>query len=289
MIKVLIILAILPIFIKSLDTDSQIEDDEILECGNDFKCILKQMEFNLPNQEIVLNSTKIDLSDMVLYGIDIKYINFSYYPDENVVGDTIMVKLQLMAAYFNGTIKAPSLLILKTNAHAALHNLTIEIPLEFLKGSDDLMENVTLTKDAFYAHLDNITVTVKGGSAFILKPFIPLLTDMASNLINNNTGLYSLLNPILLKYSTQIFEQINVYLRSEVNSPEEIEIPITNKQKLLPIIQSPIIDFLRFALNDLVADPSNALNLNNLINRFMGQDPGLKLTALGKQSDLPFQ
>lgn len=284
MIKVLFLLAILPIFTTSNQYQKTKQSDESIECGNDFKCILKQMEISIPDQEVYLNSTKITISDMVLYGIDIRVLNFSYYPDENKIGDSIIFKLQIMNAYFNGSIKAPGLLILtKTKAHAVLDNFTLELPLEFIKGKDGLMENVTIIEDAFYAHLDNITVTLKGGSALILNGFMPLLSKVTMNLINNNTQLYSLLNPVVEKYGGDLFEMINSYIRSDVNSPEEIKIPITNAQILMPIIQSPIIDFLRFALNDLVADPSNPLNLNNLVNRFMGDDPGLKLTALGKQ------
>lgn len=281
--KVLILLAILPIITKCLDTKHPDQGDTSIECGKDIKCILKQMQFEIPDTKISLNGSTIYISDMVLYGIDIKYLNFSYYPDENKIGDSIMLKLQIMGANFNGSIKAPKLLILKTKAHASLTNLTIELPLEFIKGSDKLMENVTIIRDAFYSHLNYMNVTAKGGSALIFKPFIPLLTKTVSNLINNNTQLYSLLNPIVEKYGSELFEKINVYLRSEVNSPEEIEIPIKNPKTLMPIIKSPIIDFLRFALNDLVADPSNPLNFNNLIYRFMGTDPGLKLTSLGKE------
>ena len=198
--KVLILLAILPIITKCLDTEHPDQDDSSIECGKDIKCILKQTQFEIPDTEISLNKSTIYISNMVLYGIDIKYLNFSYYPDENKIGDSIMLKLQIMGANFNGSIKAPKLLILPTNAHASLNNLTIEIPLEFIKGSDKLMENVTIIRDAFYAHLDDMKVTVKGLSAAIFRPFIPLLTKTVSDLINNNTVLYSLLNPIVEKY-----------------------------------------------------------------------------------------
>ena len=101
--------------------------------------------------------------------------------------------------------------------------------------------------------------------------------------MNNETLLYSFINPLIEDLGSSLFAQINSYIRSEINDPEEINIPITNSNKLIPIIKSPVIDLLRYLLNDLVGDASNPLNLNNLINRFMGETALLKLTIIGEE------
>lgn len=277
-IELLFLLAFLPLHTKGLAREAT---NSSLECGNDFKCMLKQLEINIPDQVIDLNSTKIELLDMVLYGIDISYINFSYYPDETKIGDTIMIKVQINGTKFNGTLKAP--VFNKVKAVAAISNVTFNIPLEFIKGSDGFIENVTIIEDAFYAHIDNFTIKVSGFFANLVKPFIPLLTNAAMDLINNNTKIYSLINPLIEESSGNLFAQINKYLRSEINEPKPIHIPIHNANDLITLVKSPIIDWLRFVLNDLVGDASNPLNFNNLINRFMGPSALLKLTALGKE------
>lgn len=277
--KILFLLTLLPLLTKGIEENSTISEN----CGKDFKCIIKHMEFTIPDQEVQIDKMKIKLSKMVIYDFDINYLNLSYFPEETQASNSIILRLQIIDVKMNGTIDVPSLLISKVQLKAVLTNLTAEIPLDFIKGSDDLMENVTIIEDSFYTNLDNFTITARGGSSFIIKPILPVIEKAAIGFINNETILYSLLNPLIEEYGGKLFEMINSYIRSEVNGPDEISIPLRNIQDLIPVIQSPIVDLLRYLLNDIVADPTNPLNINNLVNRFMGDTPGVRLTSLGKQ------
>lgn len=271
--NILLYFVLLPFFVKSSSED---------DCGKDLRCIIKHMEFSIPDQEFNISNMKIKLSNLIIYGFDIEYINFSYFPNPNEISNSIMLKVNLVEGCVNGTISIPKMSV-SIQAHAKISNLTFNLPLEFIKGNDGLIENVTIIEDPFHSHLDNFTIFVNGFLSSLVKPIIPSIEDAALNFVNNESSIYSALNPLIEELGGNLFEQINAYIRSEINDPEEIKIPIKNIDQLLPIIKSPVIDLLRYLLNDLVGDSSNPLNLNNLINRFMGESAGLKLSKIGEQ------
>lgn len=277
-IKAIFLIALLPIFAKCTNEDFQ---DDPEDCEKDFRCIIKYMEFQIPDQEMQINNMKIKLTDLIIYGFDIEHIKFSYFPEEEKVSNSIIVKVQINNGHANGTINIPNLV--KIKAHATITNLTIELPLEFIKGDDGLIENVTIIEDSFYSQLDNFTISVSGLLTSLIRPIIPSIEKAGLDFVNNETVLYSILNPLIEEYGGKLFAQINTYIRSEINDPEDINIPISNINKLIPLIKSPVIDLLRYFLNDLVGDASNPLNFNNLINRFMGESALLKLTTIGQK------
>ena len=71
--NILLYFVLLPFFVKSSSED---------DCGKDLRCIIKHMEFSIPDQEFNISNMKIKLSNLIIYGFDIEYINFSYFPKE---------------------------------------------------------------------------------------------------------------------------------------------------------------------------------------------------------------
>ncbi|KAK8836591.1 hypothetical protein M9Y10_037525 [Tritrichomonas musculus] len=271
--KFCVLIFILFIHSESIDEPSEIID----ECGNDYKCIIKKLNFQIPNQRFYANHMHIAISSIFLYGTDIQTFSISHFPDKTPNNDSLIFNLQINGVNLNATINR------LIRANAKITNFTLQLPLHFYRRNDQLIQNLTIIEDSFYAHIENVTIDLTGSFSSIAKKYLQQIYDLVEDLVNNNTNLYSLLNPLLEEKGSQLFEKINGYILSKVNYEEPIEIPINDTKELIPITQSPVIDVSRYVLNDIVSDGSNPLNFNNFVNRYIESSDTIKLSSIGEE------
>lgn len=243
----------------------------------DYRYVIQKLIFSLPKFQTIINKKIIRVSNINLYGIDIKSINISKKQDKSTNIESILLNLEINEAYLNATIKS----IIKTQIQIV--NFTISLPIVFFRAKNQLLENLAINKNSFFSSLENISIIFEGSFSSLVKKYIPLIRDSVFDLVNNNTNFYSFLNPIIGKKGRELFEMINGCVHSKINLIKQLQIPINDHEELIPIIISPVVDISRYILNELVRDISNPLYLNNFINRYIDDEGSINMSKIGEK------
>lgn len=252
--------------------------DNIISCGQDLQCILKELVFTIPDQNFsftVDNSTfPISTQGVEVYDIDLDHFNISYFPDTNRRSDDIILKLQINSANVKGNLKIG----LPLSLTGSITNFSVSLPLHFARDGYNLLDNATIDNDTCSIHMGNLNIKLPFPMSIIMKPYLNPLIEEGLNFLNSK--LCELLGPVILNTSSNLFSKINQRIIPELSGPTSLSIPITDLTKLLPMKNSSFINLIQFILNSYVANDDTPLSINNLINRFIGVADKLNLLEI---------
>lgn len=242
------------------------------EC--DINCFIESLKIRLDDFHISHNGSifayDISLHNITLYGLDLNYVNLSFYPNPAKIENGFDVCTQYKAsADFDLRIHQTKPIPLKpaiVKVHAEIFGVNGRMGIQFNKDSYGLIVNATTPIDRCSATVEGLTLQATFEEKWE-EDLYKLVEPFVESILKSQIGtiLCVTFHDLVAEDVTYIFGNISTIMRPYLNGTSPISIPIG--PGMSDVRTSNVIDVLRYVLTNLTQQDGQ-FNINSLVNRF---------------------